>query len=88
MRKISIGGRVKMIDEYIGYVDRVKSEYKELVNKCNKLDAILFKYDGNLLDFELQDVDLLRLQLYHMKSYANILHLRLRNNGINIQEEE
>ena len=59
------------------YKERYKAEYYQLKIRCEKLDAMLKKYDEGTLEFTLNcPVELLRQQLDYMMNYKSILEQR------------
>lgn len=65
------------------YKDRVKAEYYQLKIRCEKLEAMLKKYNEDTLEFTLNcPVELLRQQLDYMMNYKAILEQRASYEGI------
>lgn len=60
------------------YVDRMKMELTELLNRYNKLEKF---YDENFNDIEYVKRILLEKQKKVMKSYISILAIRLKLEG-------
>lgn len=60
------------------YKERLQGEYFELLERVNKLDIILDKYDRGTLDFTpTTPIDILKAQSAAMKSYLYILDYRI-----------
>ena len=60
------------------YRDRLQGEYLELLERCNKLRNMIFKYDRGALDFKPNiPIEILRVQLNAMVSYLYILDYRI-----------
>ena len=64
--------------ENMNYVDRMKIELTELLNRYNKLEKF---YDENCNDIEYAKRILLEKQKKVMKSYIGILTIRLKLEG-------
>ena len=62
----------------MNYVDRMKIELTELINRYNKLEKF---YDENFNDIEYVKRILLEKQKKVMKSYISILAIRLKLEG-------
>ena len=61
------------------YKDRLQGEYFELLERVNKLDIMLDKYDRGDLDFTpTTPIDILKAQSAAMKSYLYILDYRIK----------
>lgn len=61
------------------YKERLQGEYFELLERVNKLDIILDKYDRGTLNFTPDTpIDILKAQSYSMKSYLYILDYRIK----------
>lgn len=60
------------------YVDRMKMELTELLNRYNKLEKF---YDENFNDIEYVKRILIEKQKKVMKSYISILSIRLKQEG-------
>lgn len=61
------------------YKERLQGEYFELLERVNKLDIILDKYDRGNLDFTpTTPIDILKAQSAAMKSYLYILDYRIK----------
>lgn len=59
------------------YKERFKAELDQMKIRVRKLENLIFKYDTNAIDFELNcSIDLLRLQLNAMWSYLSLLEQR------------
>lgn len=67
----------------IAWVDRVKSEYYEIIGRIMRLDGYL-KSEPNI---DRQDILLLKAQLDAMRGYARILVARLYYHNIEIDKE-
>lgn len=65
----------------MNYVDRMKIELTELLNKYNKLEKF---YDENFNDIEYAKRILIEKQKKVMKSYISILAIRLKLEGVEI----
>lgn len=62
------------------YRDRLHGEYLELLERCNNLRKMVFKYDRGVLDFKPNiPIEILRAQLNAMESYLYILDYRIKN---------
>lgn len=61
----------------MNYVERMKKEYEDLINKIDKLDTFIANYDKNenILDCPFE---LLVKQLNAMRTYADVLILRIK----------
>ena len=69
------------------YKLRFISEYHELNNRIDKLNAMLIKYDFGTLDFTPDcPINLLRAQLGAMLAYLNILKVRAMYENIDLEE--
>ena len=61
------------------YKERLQGEYLELLERVNKLDIILDKYDRGTLNFTPDTpIDILKAQSFSMKSYLYILDYRIK----------
>lgn len=61
------------------YKERLQGEYFELLERVNKLDIILDKYDRGTLNFTPDTaIDILKAQSAGMKSYLYILDYRIK----------
>lgn len=61
------------------YKERLQGEYFELLERVNKLDIILDKYDRGTLNFTpTTPIDILKAQSATMKSYLYILDYRIK----------
>lgn len=58
------------------YKDRLQGEYLELLDRCNKLNSMIFKCDRGALTPNIP-IEILRAQLNVMKSYLYILDYRI-----------
>ena len=63
------------------YVDRMKIELTELLNRYNKLEKF---YDENFNDIDYAKRILIEKQKKVMKSYISILTIRLKLEGVEI----
>lgn len=69
------------------YKIRFINEYHELVNRADKLQAMLIKYDMDMLEFTPDcPISLLRAQFSIMAAYINILKTRAIYENINLEE--
>lgn len=69
------------------YKDRFKAEYYQVKIRCDKLEALLDKYEHNELDFQLScPVYMLRSQLFAMKQYVHILKERAKIEKVDLKE--
>ena len=69
---------IKLIQS-IDYKKRLQGEYFELLERVNKLDIILDKYDRGTLNFTPDTpIDILKAQSAAMKSYLYILDYRIK----------
>lgn len=68
------------------YRDRFRAEYKQLVNRRNKLKKMVKGYNDGSLDFEPDcPIDLLEDQLSVMNAYVEILKKRAKIEGISLK---
>lgn len=69
----------------LAWAERVKSEYKELSDRIERLEKFLYgRPSGAYPAIDKQDILLLKAQLDTMKSYAGILITRLYYHNIEI----
>lgn len=67
------------------YKERFIAEYKQLIIRLKKLQSLIVKAIDNKLEFELTcNVQLLKSQMWYMKSYAEILRQRAKKEGIDL----
>lgn len=60
------------------YKERLQGEYLELLDRTNKLNRMLYRYDRGLLDFKPDtSIKILKSQLKAMQSYLYILDYRI-----------
>lgn len=63
----------------MGYKERLIQEYKELKEKCEKLQIMLDKYCSGTLDFTPNcSYDLLHEQYIYMMNYLSVLSYRVK----------
>lgn len=59
------------------YQDRFRAEYHQLRIRCEKLDAMIVKYEAGTLDFAPScPIDLLKEQEKHMIEYLHAMKIR------------
>ena len=69
-----------------GYKKRMVSEYLELKERYDKLDAITVKHEAGTLDFELTcPYELLLRQKRLMGEYLRVLKIRAEIEGIDLK---
>lgn len=67
------------------YVDRFKGEFYQLKLRIDGLDNMLDKYENNTLEFTPKcDIALLETQIATMVAYENILKMRAKQEGIDL----
>lgn len=67
------------------YKERFIAEYKQLVIRLDKLENIISKAKNNSLEFKLSCPRIvLETQAIYMRNYADILRMRARQEGIDI----
>ena len=70
------------------YKDRMATEYFELKERISKLRNMLINWHYGKLDFTPDcSYELLRAQLYVMKTYESILRERARIENVDLKEE-
>lgn len=67
------------------YKERFIAEYKQLVIRLDKLENVISKAKNNSLEFKLSCPRIvLETQAIYMQNYADILRMRARQEGIDI----
>lgn len=67
------------------YKERFIAEYKQLVIRLDKLENVISKAKNNSLEFKLSCPRIvLETQAIYMRNYADILRMRARQEGIDI----
>ena len=67
------------------YQERFKAEYKQVLIRCNRLHAMLDKYQAGELDFKPKcSYNLLHMQCVHMEDYYRDLCVRADREGIKL----
>ena len=76
--------QVTAIDMTGDYVERFTAEYKQVSIRVKRLEKILDDFYKGNLSFKLTDVELLKRQARTMYEYIDILELRARREGIDL----
>ena len=67
------------------YKERFKAEYWQLVDRYNKLSALIARYKAKTLDFEPKsDIKLLEAQALYMEAYAGVLRDRAKLENVKL----
>lgn len=71
------------------YKERIKTEYRELKERCEKLNKMLVKHEAGTLDFKpASPIGLLENQLHYMQKYLRTLQIRAEHEKIDLDEED